>query len=63
MIDLVLKDLSLVADAARTLKLPLSGTSLAEACFRAAAADGGGQLGTQAMATTIEKLGAFAYTE
>ncbi len=63
MIDLVLKDLSLVADAARALKLPLSGASLAEACFRAAAADAGGQLGTQAMATTIEKLGAFRYTE
>lgn len=61
MVDLVLKDLALVADAARELRLPLSGTALAEALFRGVAADGGGRLGTQAMARSIEKLGAFRY--
>ncbi len=61
MIDLVLKDLSLVADAARTQKLPLPATALAESCFRAVAADDGGRLGTQAMARTFEKLGGFKY--
>ena len=37
-IDLVLKDLSLVADAARENKLPLNAVALAEGYFRAAAA-------------------------
>ncbi|MAE63274.1 MAG: 2-hydroxy-3-oxopropionate reductase [Phycisphaeraceae bacterium] len=63
MIDLVLKDLSLVADAARARQLPLSATSLAESYFRAAAADGGGRLGTQAMAKTLEGLGGFSYPD
>jgi 3-hydroxyisobutyrate dehydrogenase len=61
MIDLVLKDLSLVADAARAQKLPLSATALAESYFRAVAATGGGRLGTQAMARTVEQLGGFKY--
>jgi len=61
MIDLVLKDLALVADAGRGNGLGLSGTALAESYFRAVASDGGGRLGTQAMARTIEKLGAFSY--
>ena len=61
MIDLVLKDLNLIAEAARAHQLPLAATALAEADFRAVAADGGGRLGTQAMARTIEKLGAFRY--
>ena len=61
MIDLVLKDLALVAEAGREQKLPLSATSLAEAYFRAVAADGGGRLGTQAMARTVERLGSFKY--
>jgi 3-hydroxyisobutyrate dehydrogenase len=61
MIDLVLKDLNLVAEAARELKLPLSGTALGEAYFRAVQSDAGGRLGTQAMARTIEKLGNFHF--
>jgi 3-hydroxyisobutyrate dehydrogenase len=61
MIDLVLKDLAIVADTARKHHLPLSGTGLAEAYFRAAKADGGGELGTQAMAKTLEKLGGFEF--
>ena len=61
MIDLVLKDLALVAGAARAQNLPLSGAALAESYFRAVSADGGGRLGTQAMAKTLERLGAFRY--
>jgi 3-hydroxyisobutyrate dehydrogenase len=63
MIDLVLKDLAIVADTARKHHLPLSGTGLAEAYFRAAKADGGGELGTQAMAKTLEKLAAMRFTD
>ncbi|MBH06454.1 MAG: 2-hydroxy-3-oxopropionate reductase [Phycisphaeraceae bacterium] len=63
MIDLVLKDLSLVADAAREHKLPLNAVALAEGYFRAAAAGGAGQLGTQAMAKTIEQLGGFEFAK
>lgn len=61
MIELVLKDLALVAEAARVQKLPLSGTALGESYFRAVAADGGGRLGTQAMARTLEQLGKFKF--
>ncbi|MCG3181436.1 MAG: 2-hydroxy-3-oxopropionate reductase [Phycisphaerae bacterium] len=63
MIDLVLKDLKIVADTARSQKLPLSGTAAAEGYFRAAAAGGHGRDGTQAMSTTVEQLGHFSYTE
>jgi len=63
MIDLVLKDLNLVAEAARAHRLPLSGTALGESYFRSAQADGGGALGTQAMAQTLEKLGRFSFTD
>lgn len=63
MIKLVLKDLAIVADAARNLKLPLNGTSLAEGYFRAVDADGDGDLGTQAMCKAVERLGAFAFAE
>jgi 3-hydroxyisobutyrate dehydrogenase len=64
MIDLMLKDLAIVADTARELKLPLNGVNLAESYFRAVAAGEaeGGRLGTQAMARTVEKLGGFSYT-
>ena len=61
MIDLVLKDLALVAEAARATKLPLAGTALGESYFRAVAANGGGRLGTQAMARTLEQLGKFRF--
>jgi 3-hydroxyisobutyrate dehydrogenase-like beta-hydroxyacid dehydrogenase len=61
MIRLVLKDLAIVAEAARELGLPLTGTEVAEGYFRAAAAHGHGELGTQAMARAIEALGNFKY--
>lgn len=63
MIDLVLKDLNLVAEAARAHRLPLNGTAVGEGYFRAAQADGGGALGTQAMARTLEKLGHFSFAD
>lgn len=63
MIDLVLKDLAIVADAAREQKLPLTGAALAETCFRAAAAHGHGRSGTQAMSKTLEILGDFEYAK
>jgi 3-hydroxyisobutyrate dehydrogenase len=63
MVDLVLKDLNIVASTARELKLPLNGTPVAENAFRAVQADGGGRLGTQAMARTIEKQGAFKFAQ
>ena len=61
MIDLVLKDLGIVADTARQHQLPLSGVQVAEGYFRSVAADGGGDRGTQAMARALEKLGQFSY--
>jgi 3-hydroxyisobutyrate dehydrogenase len=63
MIDLVLKDLAIVANAAREQKLPLTGAALAETCFRAAAAHGHGRSGTQAMSKTLEILGGFEYAK
>jgi 3-hydroxyisobutyrate dehydrogenase len=59
LVDLVLKDLAIVAETAREHKLPLSGTALAESYFRAVAAGGGGRLGTQAMSKILEQLGNF----
>ena len=63
MIDLMLKDLAIVAETARQRTLPLSGVSLAESYFRAVAASSpdGGRLGTQAMARTVERLGGFTF--
>jgi 3-hydroxyisobutyrate dehydrogenase len=61
MIDLVLKDLAIVAEAARARGVPLAGTSLAETYFRAAQVQGAGRKGTQAMSQTLETLGAFSY--
>lgn len=64
MIDLVLKDLAIVADAARRQSLPLPATELAETLFRSVKADpaleDGGRLGTHAMAKAIERLGGFS---
>ena len=59
MIDLVLKDLGIVSDTARQHQLSLAATDAAENYFRAAAARGFGQKGTQAMAKALEALGAF----
>jgi 3-hydroxyisobutyrate dehydrogenase-like beta-hydroxyacid dehydrogenase len=63
MVDLLLKDLAIVLDTAREQKLPLALTALAENYFRAVSASGGGALGTQAVAQTVEKLGHFSYAE
>ena len=63
MVDLVLKDLNIVAQTARSLKIPLSGTALAEGYFRSVQADGDGRLGTQAMAQVLEKLAQFRFGE
>lgn len=65
MIDLVLKDLAIVADTARDLKLPLNGAALAESYFRSVTASDvdGGRLGTQAMIRTLERLGGFDFGE
>jgi 3-hydroxyisobutyrate dehydrogenase len=60
MVDLVLKDLAIVADTARARKLPLAGTALCENYFRGAQANGGGRLGTHAISRVIEQLGSSA---
>lgn len=63
MVDLVLKDLGIVNDTARANGLPLPGASLVETLFRSVAANGGGDRGTQALATALERLGGFRYAE
>jgi 3-hydroxyisobutyrate dehydrogenase len=59
MVDLMLKDLAIVAETARETGLPLAGTALAEAYLRTVSSAGGGRLGTQAMVRTLEELGSF----
>ncbi|MEO1497911.1 MAG: NAD(P)-dependent oxidoreductase [Planctomycetota bacterium] len=61
MINLLLKDLRLVAGAADSVSLPMPVTTLIESLFRAAAANGAGRDGTQAVAGVIEQLGGFRY--
>jgi 3-hydroxyisobutyrate dehydrogenase len=63
MVDLVLKDLAIVAAAARRLGITMKGTSLAEGYFRAVKSgeQDGGKLGTQAMAKIMEELGEFKF--
>jgi len=56
MINLQLKDLRLVLEMAQELALPLPVTALAMQLYRAAAADGKGECGTQAVATVFERL-------
>ena len=62
MVDLLLKDLAIVMDAARVHKLPVSAAALSEGYFRAASAAGEGVSGTHAVAKTVEKLGCFNYS-
>ena len=50
------KDLRLVLETADELKLPLPGTGLVNQLFRAVEAAGGGELGTQALVTALERL-------
>ncbi len=61
MIDLVLKDLANVAEAARARGVPLAGTALAETYFRSAQSQGAGKKGTEAMSKTLESMGNFRY--
>ena len=59
MVKLIQKDLSIVLDAAKRLDLPVAGTALAVQYFRSNDAFGEGDLGTQAMFKTLERLGNF----
>jgi len=61
MIDLVLKDLNIVLDTAKRAGLPLDATAHAAALFKQVAEQGGGRLGTQAIAKAIESAGGFTY--
>jgi 3-hydroxyisobutyrate dehydrogenase len=55
MIDLVLKDLGIIADASKTRDMNLKATTLATEYFQQSADQGNGADGTQAMAKAIEK--------
>jgi len=61
MVDLVLKDLGIVADTARGVGLPIPGTATAHDYFRSVEQAGGGKLGTQAMARALEQAGGFRF--
>lgn len=61
MIDLVLKDLAIVAGSARHTGVPLNATALAEGYFRSVQAQGGGREGTQALSKALELLGNFRF--
>lgn len=63
MIDLINKDLGIVADAAAAHGLPMPGNALVADLFRAAAANGHGRDGTQALAAVIEQLGGFRFDQ
>ena len=52
-----MKDLRLALEAAAHLDLPLPGTALVQQLFRAVAAEGGSEEGTQAMIKALKKLG------
>lgn len=61
MIDLVLKDLNIVLDTARRAGLPIDATAHAADLFKQVAEQGGGKLGTQAIAKAVESAGGFEY--
>jgi 3-hydroxyisobutyrate dehydrogenase len=63
MVDLVLKDLAIIADTARDKRLPLAATALCENYFRSTQAHGGGKLGTHAISQVLERLGKFKFAE
>jgi 3-hydroxyisobutyrate dehydrogenase len=56
MVKLQQKDLRLIMEASDELHLPLPATALVSQLFRSVEADGNGDLGTQALITTMEKL-------
>ena len=55
MVDLILKDLRIVQDAAKRVGLPLEGSALAQKLFGDNQAKGEGRLGTQAMYKSLER--------
>jgi len=56
MVRLIQKDLGIVLDAARALRLPFAGAALCQQYFRSNEAHGEGDLGTQAMFKVLERL-------
>ncbi len=62
MIDLINKDLNIVAEAVRRHGLVLPGADIASAVFRAAGHEHG-RAGTQAIGRILERLGHFTYTD
>lgn len=62
MVKLQQKDLRLIMEASDELHLPLPATALVSQLFRAVEADGNGDLGTQALITTMEKLAGIRVT-
>lgn len=56
MVRLQQKDLRLVLEAAERMNLPLPATVIAQQMFRGVEAEGGGDLGTQAIVQSLEKL-------
>ena len=56
MVDLIIKDLRLVMEAAGTGKVSLPGTALVSQFFRSVQAGGQGEEGTQALAKILEDL-------
>ncbi|HVU34962.1 MAG TPA: NAD(P)-dependent oxidoreductase [Opitutaceae bacterium] len=62
-VRLMLKDLRIARGSAETVRLPLNGTALAEKYLQTVAAQGGAELGTQAMSRVLEELGGFRFSE
>jgi 2-hydroxy-3-oxopropionate reductase len=62
MVKLQQKDLRLAMETAEELNLPLPGTALVQQLLRAVMAEGNGDLGTQALITTMEKLASTKVT-
>ncbi len=61
MVDLLNKDLNIVAHAAADHELPMAATALVAQLLREAAQHGRGRDGTQALATVIERRGGFEF--
>lgn len=61
MIDLVNKDLKIALEAAQRLGLPLEATTHVADLFKQVAEQGGGRLGTQAVAKALENAGGFTF--
>jgi len=57
MVDLMVKDLAIVTQAAKAYDLDARGVEAAQTYFQAVQAAGGGRLGTQAMSQAVEGIG------